>query len=143
MIRDLSILLQIVAMTTVILSYREIWARIAHTLAWSRSRGPHREPWTYADTVDAFLLRRVAEDERNATVDSVGKAERDRILARCELRRELVRLYRHAVDYSSPHTGAYLAVVRLTAGLYDWHPDFKHKWAVPKGQGSPAPAPTS
>ena len=133
-------------MLTIIVSYKEIWTRIAHTYAllWSRSRGSHQEPWTYADTVDAFLLRRIADDERKARADypqTVAKAERDRILPVCELRRELVRLYRQAVDHSSPHAGAYLVVVRLTAELYESHPDFKQKWAVPKGSPAPAPLP--
>jgi Family of unknown function (DUF6221) len=141
-IRDLLVILQIMAMLSIILSYREIWTRIAHTyaLVWSRSRGSHHEPWTYADTVDAFLLRRVADDERKARTEypqAVSKNERDRILAVCEMRRELVRLYRKAVDDSSPHSGAYLTVVRLTAGLYEWHPDFKQKWIVPRGVAAP------
>ena len=93
-------------MLTIIVSYKEIWTRIAHAYAllWSRSRGSHQEPWTYADTVDAFLLRRIADDERKARADypqTVAKAERDRILPVCEMRRELVRLYRQTVDHSS------------------------------------------
>ena len=144
MIRDVSTVLQILAMVSVILSHREIWNRISHTYASisARRRSSDAEPWTYADTVDAFLLRRVADDERAARSQYLkdrSQVDLDRVLATCEVRRDVVEIYRRSVDSSSTHAGAYLKVIRLAATLYSQHPDFKAEWRLPrKSFGEPA-----
>ncbi|MEQ7009291.1 DUF6221 family protein [Actinopolymorpha sp. B17G11] len=82
------------------------------------------------ETIDGFLLKRVADHERRAVVDynkGLSQLDLDRALGTCHARRQLVTLYRTSVNRQEARC-AYALVVAIVAELYDDHPDYDEDW---------------
>ena len=84
------------------------------------------------ETLDEFVLKRVAEDERYA----LAHYNRDMSLPRlewtletCLLRRQLVTAYRTLHDSQEVHE-AYELCLSVIAELYSDHPDYAQRWRL-------------
>jgi Family of unknown function (DUF6221) len=81
------------------------------------------------DTIDSFLLKRVAEDEQRALArynDQDG-ADLDRAMSSSHARRQLVTLYRTSRDRLEVRC-AYALMLAIVAEIYDDHPDYDESW---------------
>lgn len=87
-----------------------------------------------------FLLARIAEDEEAigrtrrylAQGDAliVGNVSRDRVLAECEAKRQIVEQHEANRTDLMRETDTHSWEVRVLARVYAVHPDYEERWSI-------------